>query len=273
MKIAQFIENGCIRLGAIQADGMTPLVFAGDMIDFISGDRATYTLNGKTYALDQVNLAPPVTCPDKIIGIGLNYRDHAEEQNAKIPDEPKIFAKFHTTLIGNNDMIVWERSVTDQVDFEAELAVVIGKTVRNCPESEALNKVFGYTCANDVSARDIQIAKAQLVRGKSLDTFCPLGPWIVTADEIPDPGALAVRCRLNGELMQDGNTRQLIFSVPNLISFLSRSFTLVPGDIILTGTPKGVGVFRKPPVFLKDGDEVAVEVEGIGRLVNTCRTA
>jgi 2-keto-4-pentenoate hydratase/2-oxohepta-3-ene-1,7-dioic acid hydratase in catechol pathway len=272
MKIAQFQENGPVRLGALQADGITPLVFAGDMIDLISGGLATYTLNGKRYTLDQVKLAPPVTRPGKIIGIGLNYRDHAEEQNVKIPDEPKIFAKFPTTLIGPGDPITWERSVTGQVDFEAELAVVIGKTVKNCPESEALKAVFGYTCANDVSARDIQLTSGQLVRGKSLDTFCPLGPWIVTADEIPDPGMLAVRSRLNGQLMQDGHTSQLIFSVPFLISFLSRSITLVPGDIILTGTPKGVGVFRKPPVFLKDGDEVIVEIEGIGRLANTCRT-
>jgi 2-keto-4-pentenoate hydratase/2-oxohepta-3-ene-1,7-dioic acid hydratase in catechol pathway len=273
MKIAQFHEDGHIRLGVIQAGSLTPLVFAGDMVDFIGSDTAAYTLNGKAYPLDRVRLAPPVTRPAKIIGIGLNYRDHAEEQNVKIPDEPKIFAKFPTTLIGQGDPITWERSVTGQVDFEAELAVIIGKTVKNCPESEALKTVFGYTCANDVSARDIQLTSGQLVRGKSLDTFCPLGPWIVTADEIPDPGMLAIRSRLNGNLMQDGNTQMLIFSVPSLISFLSRSFTLVPGDIILTGTPKGVGVFRNPPVFMKDGDEVAVEVEGIGRLVNTCRTA
>jgi 2-keto-4-pentenoate hydratase/2-oxohepta-3-ene-1,7-dioic acid hydratase in catechol pathway len=272
MKIAQFIENGRVRLGLVRDDGMTPLVFPGDMVDFISGDGATYTLNGKTYTLDQVRLAPPVTRPAKIIGIGLNYRDHAEEQNAKIPDEPRIFAKFATALIGHNDPITWERSVTDQVDYEAELAVVIGKTVKNCPESEALKTVFGYTCANDVSARDMQLTKGQLVRGKSPDTFCPLGPWIVTADEIPDPGALRIQCRLNGQLMQDGNTANLIFSVPFLISFLSRSITLVPGDIILTGTPKGVGVFRNPPVFLKDGDEAIVEIEGIGRLANTCKT-
>ena len=273
MKVAQFYENGRIRLGLIRDDGMTPLDFVGDMIDFIGGDRAVNTRSGKPLPLDRVRLAPPVTRPAKIIGIGLNYRDHAEEQNAKIPLEPRIFAKFSTTLIGHNDPITWERSVTDQVDYEAELAVVIGKTVKNCPESEALKAVFGYTCANDVSARDIQLTRAELVRGKSPDTFCPLGPWIVTADEIPDPGALKIQCRLNGTLMQDGNTGNLIFSVPNLISFLSRSITLVPGDIILTGTPKGVGVFRKPPVFLKKGDEVIVEIEGIGRLANTCRTA
>jgi 2-keto-4-pentenoate hydratase/2-oxohepta-3-ene-1,7-dioic acid hydratase in catechol pathway len=271
MKIAQFHENGRLRLGLIQDGGITPLDFAGDMLDFIGGDRAVNSRSGKPLPLDRVRLAPPVTRPAKIIGIGLNYRDHAEEQNAPIPDEPRIFAKFATTLIGHNDTITWDRNVTSQVDFEAELAVVIGKTVKNCPESAALDTVFGYACANDVSARDIQLTKGQLVQGKSLDTFCPLGPWIVTADEIPDPGSLKIRCRLNGALMQDGNTGNLIFSVANLISFLSRSFTLVPGDIILTGTPKGVGVFRKPPVFLKNGDEVIVEIEGIGSLVNTCR--
>lgn len=271
MKIAQFHENGRIRLGLIQADGVAPLDFEGDMMAFIGGDRAVDNKKSRTLSLDRVKLAPPLTHPAKIIGIGLNYRDHAEEQNAKIPEEPIIFAKFPNTLIGHNDRITWERTVTNGVDYEAELAVIIGKTTKNCPENEALDAVFGYTCANDVSARDIQFRNTQLVRGKSLDTFCPLGPWIVTADEIPDPGVLNVRCRLNGNLMQDGNTRLLIFSVPSLISILSRSFTLEPGDIILTGTPKGVGTFRNPPVYLKDGDEVIVEVEGIGRLINTCR--
>lgn len=273
MKVAQFHENGRVRLGLIQAGGMTPLDFEGDMISFIGSDRALDTRDSRSLPLDRVKLAPPVTRPAKIIGIGLNYRDHAEEQNATIPDEPRIFAKFPNTLIGHNDPITWDRNVTSQVDFEAELAVVIGKTIKHCPESEALEAVFGYTCANDVSARDIQFSNAQIVRGKSLDTFCPLGPWIVTADEIPDPGSLKIRCRLNGNLMQDGHTSLMIFSVPGLISFLSRSFTLVPGDIILTGSPKGVGTFRDPPVYMKDGDEVMVEIEGIGRLVNTCRTA
>lgn len=272
MKIAQFYENGRVRLGLIQAGGMTPLDFEGDMISFIGSDRTLDTQNSRTLPLDRVKLAPPLTRPAKIIGIGLNYRDHAEEQNAKIPDEPIIFTKFPNTLIGHNDQITWDRDVTSRVDYEAELAVIIGKTIKHCPESKALEAVFGYTCANDVSARDIQFSNTQLVRGKSLDTFCPLGPWIVTADEIPDPGSLNVRCRLNGNLMQDGNTRLLIFNVPSLISFLSRSFTLVPGDIILTGTPKGVGTFRDPPVYMKDGDEVIVEIEGVGRLINTCRT-
>jgi 2-keto-4-pentenoate hydratase/2-oxohepta-3-ene-1,7-dioic acid hydratase in catechol pathway len=271
VKIAQFYENNRLRLGLVQSGAITPLDFEGDMVAFIGGGRVGKTQSGETLALDRVKLAPPVTRPDKIIGIGLNYKDHAAEQNTPLPDEPKVFAMFPSTLIGPGDPITWDKAVTDQVDYEAELAVIIGKTIKNCPENEALGAVFGYTCANDVSARDIQLQKAQLVRGKALDTFCPLGPWIVTADEIPDPGALWIRSRLNGNLMQDGHTSQLIFGVPALIAFLSRSFTLVPGDVILTGTPKGVGAFRNPPVFLKDGDTVTVEIEGLDRLTNPCR--
>lgn len=272
MKIAQFYENNRIRLGLVRSGGIIPLDFDGDMVVFIDSARICNPQSSGTLAVDQVKLAPPVTRPAKIIGIGLNYKDHAAEQNTPMPDEPRIFAKFPNTLIGPNDPITWDTAVTNQVDYEAELAVIIGKTIKNCPESEALGAVFGYTCANDVSARDIQFSNAQLVRGKSLDTFCPLGPWIVTGDEIPDPDALKIRCWLNGNLMQDGHTSQLIFSVPRLISFLSRSFTLAPGDVILTGTPKGVGAFRNPPVYLKDGDEVTVEIEGLDRLVNTCRS-
>ena len=270
MKIAQFIQEGRLRLGLVEDGGVIPLDFAGDMVDFLTGDRTAVRGIGRPIPLEQIKLAPPVTRPGKIIGIGLNYRDHAEEQNAKIPVEPRMFAKFATTLIGHNDPIVWEMAVTGQVDFEAELAVVIGRSVKNCPQDKALDAVFGYTCANDVSARDIQLDRGELVRGKSLDTFCPLGPWIVTADEIPDPGTLTVRCFLNGARMQEGTTRMLIFSVPALIAFLSRSFTLLAGDVILTGTTKGVGVFRNPPLFLKDKDEVVVEIEGIGRLANRC---
>lgn len=271
MKIAQFYENKRIRLGVVQSGSITPLDFEGDMVGFIGSGGVAIPLSGQPIALDRARLAPPVTRPDKIIGIGLNYKDHAAEQGAPLPDEPRIFAMFPSTLIGPGDPITWDAALTSQVDYEAELAVIIGKTIKNCPEGEALEAVFGYTCANDVSARDIQLQKAQLVRGKALDTFCPLGPWIVTADEIPDPGALYIRSWLNGELMQDGHTSQLIFGVPALIAFLSRSFTLVPGDVILTGTPKGVGAFRNPPVFLKDGDTVTIEIEGLDRLTNPCR--
>lgn len=272
MKIAQFHEAGGIRLGRVESENILPLDFEGDMISLISSGELPGASAGKAVPLDRVRLAPPVSRPAKIIGIGLNYKDHAAEQNAKLPDEPKIFAKFLSTIIGNNDPITWDTKVTAQVDFEAELAVIIGRTVRNCSEAEALEAVFGYTCANDVSARDIQIRSAQLVRGKSLDTFCPLGPWIVTRDEIPDPNQLKIRSRLNDRLMQDGHTGRMIFGVPSLISFLSHGITLEAGDLILTGTPHGVGAFRDPPVFMKNGDTVEVEIEGIGQLRNTCRT-
>ncbi len=272
MKIAQFYEANRFRLGLVQADSIIPIDFDGDMIGFIKSDRVARVQDSKAIDLDQVRLAPPVSNPSKIIGIGLNYKDHAEEQKARIPDHPMIFAKFPSTLIGPNDEIIWDAKVTSKVDFEGELAVVIGSRIYNCHESEASKAIFGYTCANDVSARDLQFSDIQVLRGKSLDTFCPLGPWIVTGDEIQNPNSLNVRCWLNGRLMQDSNTRLMIFSIPVLVSFLSRHFTLFPGDIILTGTPRGVGVFRDPPVFMKGGDAVAVEIERVGRLENTCRT-
>ncbi len=157
------------------------------------------------------------------------------------------------------------------MDFEAELAVVIGKKIHGCHKTEVMEAVFGYTCANDVSARDLQFGDRQWVRGKSLDTFCPIGPWIVTPEEIPDPQSLDIRCWLNGKLMQDSNTRMMIFTLPELILFISDNFTLLPGDIILTGTPHGVGAFREPSVYMNDGDEIVVEIESIGRLVNICK--
>jgi 2-keto-4-pentenoate hydratase/2-oxohepta-3-ene-1,7-dioic acid hydratase in catechol pathway len=275
MRIAQFYEGSRVRLGLIQADTLIPVDFDGDMIQFIESHRESHrTLklqSSQTINLDRVTLAAPVTRPSKIIGIGLNYKDHAEEQKAKVPEVPVIFAKFSNALIGPKEAIAWDAKVTGRVDFEGELAVVIGSRIQNCPEKEALEAVFGYTCANDVSARDLQFRDIQLLRGKSLDTFCPLGPWIVTGDEIPNPNSLKIRSWLNRRLMQDGNTSLMIFSISVLVSFLSRHFTLLPGDVILTGTPRGVGVFRDPPVFMKEGDEVAVEIERVGRLANTCR--
>jgi 2-keto-4-pentenoate hydratase/2-oxohepta-3-ene-1,7-dioic acid hydratase in catechol pathway len=250
VKIAQYHEKDKIRLGRIAGESIFPIDFDGDMIAFINSGKYLEPRDGISIPLHQVRLAPALTRPAKIIGIGLNYKDHAEEQNAQLPDAPRIFAKFPNTLIGNNDRIVWDTNITGQVDFEAELAVIIAKTVRNCPEKDALDAVFGYTCANDVSARDIQFSNAQLVRGKSLDTFCPLGPWIATRDEVSNPNQLKIRCWLNGNLMQDSHTGLMIFSVPSLVSFLSHSFTLEAGDIILTGSPRGVGAFRNPPVFM-----------------------
>ena len=273
MKIAQFYEKSRIRLGLIQDDDLFPIDFEGDMIDFMRSKKRLETGGGKKIPVDQVKFAPPVTRPSKIIGLGLNYRDHAEESKGKVPEVPLIFAKFPNSLIGHMDPITWDESVTKKVDYEAELAVVIGKTIRNCHVSEAIDAVFGYTCANDVSARDLQFGDGQWVRGKSLDTFCPIGPWLVSGDEVTDPHSLRIRFWLNDRLMQDSNTGLMIVSIPDIIVFLSRHCTLIPGDIILTGTPSGVGAFRKPSLYMRDGDEAVVEIEGIGRLVNFCRTA
>ena len=210
--------------------------------------------------------------PSKICAIGLNYLDHVLEGGRPIPKSPVLFAKLPSAVIGPGDTIRWEPALSDKIDWEAELAVVIGRTARRVRAADAYDHVFGYTCADDVSARDLQDRDGQWTRAKSLDTFCPLGPWIVTRDEVSDPHSLPIRCTVNGEVVQNSNTDQLIFRVPELIEFLSRAFTLLPGDIILTGTPPGVGHYRNPPRYLQDGDTVMVEIEGIGALVNVCRT-
>ena len=208
--------------------------------------------------------------PGKIICVGLNYRDHAEETGAELPKAPLLFAKWGNTLIGHGDPILLPRE-SEEVDYEAELGVVIGTGGRHIAETQALDHVRGYICVNDVSARDLQFADGQWTRGKSPDTFCPVGPRLVGREEIDDPQALAIRCILNGETMQDSSTANMIFSVAEIIAYVSRTITLEPGDLIATGTPAGVGVFRDPKVLLKDGDEVTVEVEGLGALTNPVR--
>ncbi len=237
-------------------------------------DRLRAALAGDSTApvrrLDQLTLLPPVVRPRSIVAVGRNYREHAAEESAVPPEAPLLFAKLTSSLVGDGAAISWCADVTQEVDYEAELGVVIGHAARRVPVETALEHVLGYTCLNDVSARDLQRADGQWVRAKSLDTFCPVGPWIVTADEIPDPAALRVRARVNGELRQDASVGDLIHGVAELIAHCSRSFTLHPGDIIATGTPGGVGAFRQPPVFLGDGDIVEVEIEGIGRLRNRC---
>ena len=271
MKIAQFHYKHIIRLGLIGENGLTPLDFQGKMIEFIEKTPICKPLD-KPIPLEEVQFAPAVSSPSKIIGIGLNYLDHIQESKGEVPEIPLVFAKFPSSLLAHNDQITWNNRLTGKVDFESELAVIIGRTAHNCKEDEVMDIIFGYTCANDVSARDLQFGDGQWVRGKSLDTFCPLGPWIVTSDEIPDPHSLDIKCWLNGRIMQDSNTDLMIFKLPQLIRFLSENFTLLPGDVILTGTPQGVGTFRDPSVYMKDGDEVAVEIQGLGRLANTCRT-
>lgn len=257
-RIIRFVDNaGQVRYGVL-VDEKSALVLGGSPLESVqpTGEAATVA-----------RLLAPVQ-PPNIYGIGRNYRDHAAEGGREVPDKPLIFQKPTTSVIGPEEAIALPRSAPDEVDFEAELAVVIGRTAKDVPAEEALGYVFGYTCANDVSARDCQRRHdKQWTRAKGFDTFCPLGPWMVPAGEV-DPAALRVRSYLNGRLMQDGSTADMVFSVAELVSYLSCQFTLLPGTVILTGTPAGVGAFRDPPVFLRAGDEVSVEVSGIGRLTN-----
>ncbi|MGI9113403.1 MAG: fumarylacetoacetate hydrolase family protein [Gaiellaceae bacterium] len=211
----------------------------------------------------------PIARPSKIVCVGLNYRDHAEESGMEIPARPLLFAKWPSSLIGPGQPIVLPHQA-EQVDYEAELGVVIGRRARSVPVVDALDHVAGYVCANEVSARDIQFADGQWTRGKSFDTFGPVGP-LAPVDRVPDPQALRIRCLLNGEVVQDSSTAQMIFTVAEVIAFVSDGITLEPGDLILTGTPAGVGLGRKPPVYLADGDEVTVEIDGVGSLTNPVR--
>ncbi len=248
-----------------------------DEVIHMGPDLVTYLLTGESndgarLPLVDVPLLAPVPRPGKVLGIGLNYRDHAEESGQPIPTEPIVFAKFANSVIGPGAAIVIPPA-TQQPDYEAELGVVIGRSGHEVPQSEALSYVAGYTCMNDVSARDLQFVSSQWTLGKAIDTFLPCGPWLVTADEIPDPQHLAIRCVLNAVAMQDSNTEQMVFGVAELVSYLSRTMTLEPGDLIATGTPPGVGFARKPPVWLRDGDEVTIEIEGIGSLTNPVRRA
>jgi 2-keto-4-pentenoate hydratase/2-oxohepta-3-ene-1,7-dioic acid hydratase in catechol pathway len=265
-------------VGVISGDHVFPVSSQyPDMTSFLAGGTAVLAeakgpVRGDVspnnrYRLDQVKLLAPITRPGKVIAVGLNYRDHAIETKQDIPTAPVIFAKFPSSINGPDADVVIPGS-DPQVDYEAELAVVIGRRAKGISEKEALDYVAGYMPLNDVSARRWQFADKQWVRGKSCDTFCPTGPWLTTADAVPDPHALAIQMRVNGKTVQNSNTSNLIFRVPTLISFISEAITLDPGDIIATGTPDGVGVFRKPPVFLKAGDVMEVEIEGLGTLRN-----
>ncbi len=212
---------------------------------------------------------PPVAQPEKIICVGLNYRDHAAESGMQIPTEPVIFSKYRNALVGAAGPVILP-SNSGQVDYEAELAVVIGRRAKRVSEDEAAACIGGYTIMNDVSARDWQFRSSQWLSGKSFDTFAPCGPFFVTPDEVPDPQDLNIRLTLNGRIMQDSNTSNLIFGVPALISYISQILTLQPGDIISTGTPSGVGFARRPQVFLRPGDVVEIEIENVGRMRHSC---
>ena len=217
-----------------------------------------------------LRMRAPVPRPGKIFGVGLNYRDHAEEAGQPVPEVPILFAKFANSVIGPGEPIVVP-AATEQPDYEAELGVVIGRTASEVSVDDAMDHVGGYLCCNDVSARDLQLSVPQWTRGKAIDTFLPCGPELVTPDEIADPQALAIRCVLNGTTMQDSSTAQMVFGVAELVSFISQACTLEPGDLIVTGTPPGVGFTRTPPVWLHDGDEVTIEIEGLSALTNPVR--
>lgn len=220
-------------------------------------------INSKT-----AKITAPILNPDKIICIGLNYKDHCQEQKIPFPKTPILFSKFSTAIIGRDANIV-KPSVTKQLDFEGELAFIIGKEGKHIKQAEAMDYVAGYTIFNDISARDIQFSDKQWLRGKTFDTFAPMGPYLVTKDEIGDPHNLNIKVNVNGKIMQDSNTSNMIHKIPSLVSFISQVVTLHPGDVIATGTPSGVGVFRKPPVFLKAGDKISIEIDGLGQLTNS----
>ncbi len=278
MRIARVEIDGRKFLARLESDKALPVALESelptrDMLrELLSEGVNLAELEGVAHplTLDSGILRAPVRAPQKVLAIGLNYADHARETGMEFPQAPIVFVKTSNAIVGPGEPIRWRASDSHQVDFEAELAVVIGRRARDVTEANALSYVLGYTCCNDVSARDAQFADGQWVRGKSFDTFCPLGPWIVTADEIPDPQELAIRCRVDGRTMQESNTSEMIFGVAAIVSYLSRFVTLEPGDVIATGTPFGVGFARTPPVYLEHGNVVDVELEKIGVLSNPC---
>lgn len=265
MKWVTFEHQAEVKVGRVE-DGKVQPVEAKEMLQLIRGEGRDVA--GDPVSLDEVRLLAPVPVPPNVIAIGLNYRDHAEESQAAVPGQPVVFNKFSNTIVGSGETVRIPPA-TEQVDYEAELAAVIGKPARNIPESEALEYVFGYMNANDVSARDLQFLDGkQWAIGKSVDTFGPTGPYLVSADEVPDPQNLSVRCTVNGEIVQDGHTSKMIFPVAKLVSYLSSTMTLRPGDVIMTGTPAGVIFGRDEKVWLGPGDVMEVEVEGLGTLTN-----
>ncbi len=256
------------RVSAGTFESMAEFLGAGESARIVAQRLVSDSEHAGVLALSDVRLLAPVPHPGKIIAVGLNYRDHSMESGAKEPPKwPLIFAKFPTSICGPGDAIVLPAGDA-KVDYEAELGVVIGKRGKTVPAQNAFEYVAGYLPLNDVSARAWQFADKQWVRGKSCDTFCPIGPYLVTRDEIPDPHFLTIQARVNGVTLQSSNTSKMIFRIPQLIEFISASITLEAGDIIATGTPEGVGAFREPPIYLKDGDVVEIEIEKLGVLTN-----
>jgi len=286
MKLVTFSTNGSnSRIGALQKRDERHVIIdlcraeprlATAMIPFLEGGTPALALArdaiekadaSDVLELSDVNLEAPIPQPGKIICIGLNYRDHAAESKLPIPDFPTVFSKYANAAVGPGAPIIIPQ-VTDKVDYEGELAFVIGKQGRYIPEAKAMDHVAGYMAFNDVSARDFQMRTSQWTMGKTFDTFAPMGPALVTADEIQEPHDLDIRVKIGEEVLQSSNTRHLIFSIPKLVAYLSQAMTLDPGDVVATGTPSGVGFARQPPRFLRPGDVVRVEIEGIGSLEN-----
>jgi len=281
MRLLTFEHRGVRRVGVRSGQGVVDLnlVDAGippDMRGLLSGGddvmcaaRAALARGDGVIPASEIRVLAPITDPEKVVCIGLNYLDHAKECGMPIPEEPVVFSKYPTTIVGPGEEVV-KPPETQKMDYEVEFVAVVGKGGRRIPESEALDHIAGYTVGNDVSARDYQLEKpqGQWMMGKTFDTFAPIGPEIVTSDEVGDPHNLDIRCTLNGETVQESSTNQLIFGVDKLVAYLSHVFTLTPGDLIFTGTPGGVGMGRSPQLWLKPGDRVACEVDGVGRLEN-----
>jgi 2-keto-4-pentenoate hydratase/2-oxohepta-3-ene-1,7-dioic acid hydratase in catechol pathway len=256
--------HGPSQVGIVYGDQVVPA--AGDMLSVCAAGRVD-PVDGPPLHLADVTLLAPIPRPPKFICVGLNYRDHAAEAKMEIPSVPTIFNKFTNVVIGPGATIVLPR-VSSKPDYEAELAFVIGRGGRYIPAARAMEHVFGYTIVNDVSARDFQNATSQWLMGKTFDTFAPMGPWIVTKDELTDPHSLDISLEIGGLVLQKSNTRELIFKIPQLIEYISQVVTLEPGDVVATGTPAGVGFSWKPPRWLRPGDETIVRIEGIGELRN-----
>jgi 2-keto-4-pentenoate hydratase/2-oxohepta-3-ene-1,7-dioic acid hydratase in catechol pathway len=278
MRFVTFEHDAHRHAGVVIGDHIISLKAAGftELIEVLQGGDAAlkkvadFLRTAETrIPFATAKLCAPIPAPPKILCMGLNYRDHAEEARLEIPTYPVIFPKYTNTVIGSGDNIVLPKN-SRKPDYEAELGFVIGRRGRHIKAEDWRDYVFGYMNCNDVSARDFQMAVSQWTMGKNFDTFAPMGPWLVTADEIPDPHNLAITLTLDGETMQRSNTRELIFKIPETIAFLSSVMTLEPGDVVLTGTPAGVGFSRKPPRWLTPGAEVVVRVEGLGELRNTC---
>ena len=267
MKLATISYQNALRCAEWRDDRFWLFPAGVSFADLLGEGKPT--LSGESISEDQTLLRAPYL-PARIFAGWVNYAEHAAEMGNAVPQRPLLFNKLPSTVIGTGEAIRWDPQITQQVDWEGELGVVIGRGGFRVAEEEALAHIFGYTIANDISARDLQDAEPQWLRAKSMDTSCPLGPCVVTADAIPDPQALHVRTYVSGQKMQDGVTSSMFFKIAYLVAYLSRSFALLPGDLILTGTPAGVGKGMKPPRFLQAGDVVRVEIDGIGALENPC---